>query len=129
MNLRRYIGIPYASRQATFEGVDCYGLAVLFNKVELGIEIPTFRELYKDADDFEDATQAFAKGRQNWIKVDDAPKMGDVILLKQRGIVSHAGVYLDGIDFLHSVKDQASCLVSMTDFNWAKRMDGIMRWN
>jgi cell wall-associated NlpC family hydrolase len=129
LDLRPFIGIPYKDKGIGFDGVDCLGLCVLFNRHALNKEIPTHHEYYSSADDFDETALGFAEGKKRWTKTDHDPQIGDVILFRQMGIVSHAGVYLDGVDFLHSVHGQASCLVRMDDFNWAKRIDGIMRWN
>ena len=128
MTLSDFIGIPYRSRGAGFDGADCYGLAVLYNRHVLGKELPDYSSLYVSADDFDDASGAIAKGRENWEAVTEG-KAGDVILFRQMGVVSHVGIYLDGVDFLHIAQGGAACLEAMDSLNWAKRIDGIMRWN
>ena len=128
MTLHDFIGIPYKSRGTDFDGADCYGLAVLYNKHMLGKELPDYRDLYVSADDVSDAGQAITKGRENWTAVTE-PKEGDVILFKQMGVVSHAGIYLDGIDFLHIRRNQSACLEAMDSIFWVNRLEAIMRWN
>ena len=46
MNYNKYIGLPYKENGRSTEGVDCWGLARLFYKHELGIELPSYTELY-----------------------------------------------------------------------------------
>ncbi len=127
-DIRRYIGLPYKDKGADFDGVDCLGLCILFNRVELGKTIPPHHEYYTSADDFDEAVNGFEEGKKGWRKTDDDPQIGDTILFRQMGYVSHAGLYISNREFLHSVAGQASCLVRLDDFNWAKRKDGIMRW-
>jgi cell wall-associated NlpC family hydrolase len=128
MTLKDFIGIPYKSRGADFDGADCYGLAVLYNKHMLGKDLPDYSSLYVSADDLSDASGAISKGRENWDAVTEG-QAGDVILFRQMGVVSHVGVYLDGIDFLHIRHGNSAGLEAMDSANWAQRIEGLMRWN
>ena len=135
MSIARYIGVPYKSRGDQFDGADCWGLARLFNRHELHKDLPDYKSLYVSADDLKDAEQAFgdaaqpqAKGRENWVEVDE-PELGDVLLFKQMGVVSHCGIWIDGIDFLHIRMGHQATLDRIDDITWANRLHGIMRWN
>ena len=109
-------------------GADCYGLAVLYNRHILGKELPSYKHLYVSADDMRDASKAIDQGRENWTRVDEGQE-GDVILFKQMGVVSHVGIFLDGVDFLHIRAGHASAIEAMDSVSWANRIEGIMRWN
>ena len=127
MTLSDFIGIPYASRGEAFDGADCYGLAVLYNRHILGKELPSYTHLYVSADDMRDASNAIDQGRENWTRVDEGQE-GDVILFRQMGVVSHVGIFLDGTDFLHIRAGHASAIEAMDSVSWANRIEGIMRW-
>ena len=128
MQLRDFIGIPYKSRGFEFEGCDCYGLAVLFNRHMLDKNLPDYTQLYVSADDADSVAGAIALGRENWIKP-DVFELGDLILFKQMGVVSHCGIYLDGIDFLHVRAGESSCLEAMDNIAWNRRIEDIIRWS
>ena len=128
MNLRRYIGIPYKSHACSFDGVDCYQLARLFNREELGVELPDYKDLYKDAHKSSDVQSAFDIGKRSWTKTDE-PRLGDVILFRDRGVVSHCGVYLDAESFLHIRENGLSCVEPMNSIHWNRIIEGIMRWS
>ena len=128
MNIRRYLGIPYKSHSCSFDGVDCYQLVRLFNREELGKDLPDYKELYKNALKHDDASGAFAKGSQEWDKVEE-PQLGDLILFRDRGVVSHSGVYIDDEVFLHIRENGLSCLEPLDSVHWGKRLEGIIRWN
>lgn len=42
INTRKYVGIPWKHLGRTWEGIDCYGLAQLIYKEELGITLPDY---------------------------------------------------------------------------------------
>lgn len=41
-NYTKYLGIPFKHRGRGFDGVDCYGLLVLYYKTEFNIDLPDF---------------------------------------------------------------------------------------
>ena len=127
--LRDFVGLPYKSHGDDFTGVDCYSLYVLFNKHMLNKEIPDYTKLYATAHEHDDAAQAFEEGRKQWKTVTDNPAYGDMILFKERGVVTHCGVYLDGNDFLHIRENQTSTIEAFRGMAWERIMDGIIRWN
>ena len=128
MNLRRYIGIPYKSHACGFDGVDCYQLLRLFNREELGVELPDYKELYRDAHKQDDAAQAFDVGKRGWIKTGN-PKLGDGLLFRDRGAVSHCGVYVDDECFLHIREGGLSCIEPLHGMHWGKRLTEMMTWS
>ena len=46
MKYDKYIGLPYQENGRTETGTDCWGLARLYYKNELDIELPSYDELY-----------------------------------------------------------------------------------
>lgn len=128
MNLRKYIGIPYKSHACGFDGVDCYQLARLFNREELGVELPDYKDLYKDANLQSEAEHAVDVARRGWSVADD-PIIGDVILFRDRGAVSHCGVYIDSEIFLHIRENSLSCIEDLHGAQWGKRMVEVMTWS
>ena len=128
LEIRKYLGIPFENHGDTFDGVDCYGLAVLFNRHELAKELPSYKKLYANSRDHDQAAGAFEVGRQDWAIVNDAPKFGDLILYKERGAVTHCGIYLDGRDFLHIREGSTSVIEPLNSIHWASRQENIIRW-
>ena len=128
LEIRKYLGIPFENHGDTFDGVDCYGLAVLFNRHELAKELPNYKKLYANSRDHDQAAGAFEVGRQDWAIVNDAPKFGDLILYKERGAVTHCGIYLDGRDFLHIREGSTSMIEPLNSIHWASRQENIIRW-
>ena len=125
--LRDFIGIPYVSHGTDFTGVDCWSLCVLFNKEMLGKTLPSFADLYKNGLNYRDAAKAFTVGVPKFDRVDN-PQFGDVILFRGRGIICHAGVWLDGHDFLHIREGQTSTIEPMASSHYADRTEGVIRW-
>jgi len=129
LQIRDFIGIPYKSHGYDFDGVDCYGLAHLFNKHMLGKDLPDYKRLYSCAHDLDQAASAFKTGVKGWSTVTNDPKLGDVILFRDRGVVTHCGIYIDMLDFLHIREGQTSTVEALRGMAWERIMEGIMRWN
>lgn len=110
------IGIPY-------EEMNCWDLVVRFYKEYLNIELrhycdgtPSNRDsiqnlIYANVGEFEEV-----KGPK---------KLGDIILFKVRGIISHIGVLIDNSYFLHSIKGTGSALERIN--KWEKLVVGYYR--
>lgn len=128
--IRDFIGLPFLPRGCSFAGVDCYGLAVLFNKEVLEVELPDYRDLYISTDDLAETSGAIKEGRKQWqpVEMKDAA-IGDVALFRQMGSVSHCAVFIDDTTFLHVRSGQWSTLESFSSMNWINRFEGVMQWN
>lgn len=129
MNLLRYIGIPYVVGGESFEGADCYGIAKLYSKNELGIQLPSY--MYSELDNeavaeiaIKSALSGFGVG---WEKV-EVPQHGDVVLFRIFGREVHCGIMLSETEFLHSLKGRMSCIEDLTHQNWSHRKTGVIRW-
>lgn len=119
----KYIGIPYKEYGRDENGIDCWGLARLFYKQELGIDLPSYEtetvrsfdpKLSKSVDEF----------ISNWTKT-AAPKLGDLCLFNILGEPTHVGLYLENGRFLHAREGHSSVIESIRKPNWNKRLEGI----
>lgn len=119
----KYIGIPYKESGRDENGIDCWGLARLFYKQELGIDLPSYEtETVRSFDP--KLSKSVEEFISNWTKT-AAPKLGDLCLFNILGEPIHVGLYLENGRFLHAREGHSSVIESIKKPNWNKRLEGI----
>ena len=127
MNYNKYIGLPYKSNGRDFSGADCWGLACLFYRDELGIELPSYSELYTTASDPE-VVQAIEQHKDNWLPCTEG-QPGDLCLFNIYGEPAHVGVYVGNNHFMHAREGSDSVVESLSSSQWSKRFQGFYRYS
>jgi hypothetical protein len=126
MDYNKYIGLPYKDNGRDVHGVDCWGLARLFYKQELGIELPDYSELYTGSHDPQ-VSQAIDAHKDTWeLVIEGAP--GDLCLFNIYGEPAHVGVYLGSRKFLHAREGSDSVVESLDSTQWSKRFVGFYKY-
>ena len=126
MNFDKYIGLPYQENGRTNSGVDCWGLARLFYKQELNIELPDYSDLYSGSWD-EQVTKLINYHKDNWHEVQQ-PSIGDLCLFNIYGEPAHIGVYVGDSKFLHARDGQDSVIESLNNPLWKRRISGYFKY-
>jgi cell wall-associated NlpC family hydrolase len=109
------IGIPYSES-------DCWGIARLFYKIELGIELNRY---YDSApNDIKIANQLIYSNMGDFEKV-TSPNFGDIVLLNLYGIEAHIGIYLNEQQLLHTTR-HSGCVIDRMD-RWSRMVVGFYR--
>lgn len=125
--MMRFVGIPFADGEQSFNGANCYGLVRLFYKEHLGIEIP---ELTVQSDHSNRVWATYLREiSENWDRVDE-PELYDVVAMAQDiahpRIVQHVGIYLGDGKVLHTLTKIDSHVVSLESIKYSVR--GYHRW-
>lgn len=122
----KYVGLPFKARGRSLTGLDCWGLARLVYKDVFSINLPSFDAEYTDVK----ATQEefTAKYREYWEPVTD-PKLGDLVLFRILGKVSHVGIYIGNGKFLHAKQGQLSAIERLDSTAWKHRVSGYVRYS
>lgn len=126
MNIDKYIGLPYQENGRTWQGVDCWGLARLYYKHELNIELPDYSDLYSGSWD-EQVTKLINYHKDSWQQLEE-PMVGDLCLFNIYGEPAHVGVYVGDNKFLHSRDGLDSVIESLSNVAWSKRFQGFFRY-
>lgn len=121
--LRDLVGIPYAFRGRTGEGLDCWQLVQRAALELFGLVYPDFPNVLTMAD----ATPTMRAARGGWWQVDDAAA-GDVVMFTMGGEPLHVGIVLTPPRFLHTLKGRESCIESYDSISWRSRRAGFYRW-
>ena len=104
----KYIQIPYKDRGRSFDGCDCFGLAILIYRHEFNRELVDV--IYATAEDREAIARLI---NTNAPTIDaqpvDAPEEGDLVLMRNAGVSAHIGVYLDGGMCIHTSRHYGTC--------------------
>jgi len=104
----KYIKIPYRDRGRSFDGCDCFGLAILVYREEWDRKIADV--FYPSAEDQEavarliDVSAPTINAEQT-----ERPIEGDLILMREGGQPSHIGIYIDGGICLHTSRRFGTC--------------------
>lgn len=132
--LSALIGIPFVDggRDPKRDGgVDCWGLTMLAARV-LGITLPDWPGVSCDASGEVGAimgTEAADEAR--WMRL-DAPEPGAVALFRSDpnypDKLTHAGVCIGGIWFLHTQRKHFSVKARFDNPRWRLALGGIWRW-
>lgn len=121
---RKYIGIPFVSGGRGVDGCDCYGLVRLVYQNEFKISLPEI-DGYANALIPELTNPLFQRysplilGERHEI-----PRPNDLVLINNRGLPTHLGVYVGESYILHTVRRIGSCLQRVTDRDLTNRIEG-----
>ena len=126
MNLEKYIGLPYQENGRTWQGVDCWGLARLYYKEELNIDLPDYSSLYTGSWD-SNLSDIIDQQKEGWHKV-TSPIKNDLCLFNIYGEPVHIGIYIGENKFLHARDGHDSVIESLGSLQWSKRLEGTYRY-
>jgi len=125
MTYDKYIGLPYLENGRDSTGIDCWGLARLYYAQELGIELPSYAELYAGSRD--PVVHGLINSyKNNWLET-TSPVVGDLCLFNIYGEPQHVGIYIGNNKFLHSREGKDSVIDSLQSSQWKKRFVGFFK--
>lgn len=122
------MSVPYKHKGRTLkDGLDCYGLILIWYKFKFGIELIDINEDYEKLWAIKGKNYFIENYHKQWIKVSEQ-KIDEVILYKnKRGIVNHGGICMGNDRFLHACR--AGVVINrICDPQWNKRIDGYYRY-
>ena len=126
-----YIGIPFVDLGRDREGLDCWGLFRLVLQEQLGIELPSFIEVYEgETSNWEHLGRAIT-GRIAQVGWEPVPagqeQPGDGVLCRLRGEPMHVGVVVRPGIMIHTHRGTNACLEPYRRAQWRSRILGFYR--
>jgi cell wall-associated NlpC family hydrolase len=120
--IRSLVGVKYKAHGRTIEdGLDCYGVAILYLKSQ-GISLPDIFEYDADKIDKSDIKELLQCGIPH--EKLDKPEKNCIIELTVCGMPSHIGVCLGDGEFIHATKYGVAVEPL---WRWEKRIQGYYR--
>jgi cell wall-associated NlpC family hydrolase len=124
-----YIGLPFAERGRDRKGVDCWGLVRLVMAEQFGRSLPAFTNEYDHTCNQTKIAALVAREVPRWRKVvASEEQLGDVIVMRVRGVPMHVGLVLGDGQMLHTEKGINSTLERYTSSRWHQRLAGFYRY-
>lgn len=124
----RYIGIPYADLGRSLHGCDCWGLACIVYRYELGIILPDYLGTYGSAEEHAeiDALIAGEETSPLWRSV-ARPEPFDIAVFRRGRLATHVGIIVQPGLMLHMHDDDCAKLADYRGGAWGNRLKGIYR--
>ena len=123
-----YIGIPFKDHGRTRDGADCWGLVRIWQKEQRGIDLPSYDDQYESVKKYNQLCATVEYEAENWTPVTPGDeKLGDVIVIRMRGIPVHVGIVLGGGKFLHVYEGIDSVIESYVSTRWIDKITGFYR--
>lgn len=108
ITLRKYIGRSY-------EQYNCFDLVREFYEDNFGLEIKNYWE--GPAPERKQVASLIITNKGDFVKVEDAPKYGDIMIIRLYGVECHVGVYIENGRFLHSARNIGSIIDRVERYN------------
>lgn len=106
----RFVGLSYAEFGRDHSGCDCWGLACIIYREELGISLPDYLGTYSSADEHAEiaALMAGAETSPLWVPVQGDALAFDIAVFRRGRFSSHVGIVIrHGIMIHMSAEDHA----------------------
>lgn len=124
-----YIHIPFKEHGREENGCDCWGLARIIYKEQLGIELPTLLD-YKNTHDGHSIADLYEDEHLMWDEVlEGQEKEFDILVFKILSLPTHIAVVINKGMMIHCEYGIGTHITEYyRDFQWRKRLAGIYRY-
>ena len=125
----RYIGIPFQDHGRARTGCDCWGLAWLIYRDELGTTLPDYLG-YTSAEEQAEVDALFngAATSPLWHRITGpAAQPFDLALFRRGRLVTHLGIVVGRNLMIHVEGEDCAKIVNYSAGHWASRFSGHFR--
>ena len=125
----RFIGIPYADLGRDRAGCDCWGLACIIYREELGITLPEYLGDYASTDEHAEISALIAGAAVSplWVPVSGAALAFDIAVFRRGRASTHLGIVVRHGIMIHMVADDHAKLQGYIDGPYKHRFTGHFR--
>lgn len=125
----RYVGIPYVDFGRDRAGCDCWGLACLIYREELGITLPDYLGEYASPEEQGEIAALIAGAAISpiWIPVTGPAEAFDVAVFRRGRLSSHLGVVIRPGLMIHMEGEDCAKLADYRSGRWSHRFNGLFR--
>lgn len=126
--VEKYIDLPFLNRGRDRSGVDCWGLCRLVYEEQLGLNFPSYCNMYTQSIACDSVNDAFTEGKLGgWAEV-TTPIPFDLIIFTLCGRPFHCGIIVSSDYMLHIMSGCNAAVEKFTTRLWGRRIDGIYRF-
>jgi len=126
--MQKLVGIPYEPHGRAYSAADCWGIVYLYYRDVLGLPIPSYVAEMQDREFRPRGIGPLVdvERERHWIEI-DAPREGDVVLMRNGRHHNHVGIYLDGGRTLHAEGPGPSTIERLDAMHLRNRIVGYFR--
>lgn len=125
----KYIGTPWREFGRAADGCDCWGLACLVYRNELGIELPSYAGAYTSAEERREIAALIGGATRSplWHAAPGRPEEFDVAVFRRGQFASHVGIVVRPGLMLHMSGEDCAKIEDYRQPLWRTRLTGIWR--
>lgn len=124
-----YINIPFEEHGRNRNGCDCWGLARIIYKEQLGIDLPTLID-YENTKDSHAIAELYEKEHLTWEEIPlGEEKEFDILVFKILGLPTHIGIVINKGMMIHCEYKIGTHITEYTrEVQWRNRLAGVYRY-
>lgn len=124
----KYIGIPYSAFGRKRDGADCWGLACIIYREELGISLPDYLG-YTSIEEHRELAAVIAGATVSplWVPVQDKPLPFDITVFRRGRLDTHVGIVVHPGLMIHVAGEDCAKIENYRKGAWANRFSGAYR--
>lgn len=126
--IHRLVDVPFADCGRSEAGVDCWGLACLFYRWGMGVELPDLLGGYAHAMDAAAIPGLVAAESANWKQV-CKPAWGRLVTMRIRGRPWHVGICIGSGKFIHIMGGLGVATERLDSPKWLPRIQGYWQYD
>lgn len=125
----RYIGIPFDEFGRSRSGCDCWGLACVIYREELGIRLPDYLGDYASAEERGEIAALIDRDRVSplWLPVEGPAIAFDIAIFRRGRFASHLGIVVRHGWMIHMQGEDCAKIESYRTGQWSHRLQGCYR--
>lgn len=125
----RYIGIPFEEFGRARAGCDCWGLACVIYREELGITLPDYLGDYASAEEQTEVAALIDRDRVSplWLPVTGPAMAFDLALFRRGRLSTHIGIVVRHGWMIHMQGEDCAKIEPYGSGVWAHRFQGCYR--
>lgn len=124
----RFIGLPYRELGRAREGCDCWGLACIIYREELGLTLPDYLG-YGSVDEHAEIASLISGATASplWLPVSGPALAFDIALFRRGRLASHVGIVVRHGLMIHMHNETSAVLADYRSGAWRHRLEGHYR--
>lgn len=124
----RFIGLPYAGLGRDQDGCDCWGLACIIYRQELGINLPDYLG-YSSVEEQTEIASVVADAAVSplWVPVMGTAKPFDIAIFRRGRLSTHVGIVIRHGIMIHMEGEDCAKVADYQSGCWKHRLSGYYR--